>query len=233
MKKASKKGLSVVNLLYLNKEELMGFGFTDPESDNISFVTICAIKKIAPNETTENTQGKNDGSQMLPPPWRKVDEKKIYFNAMTLDFQTKKPEITVDEIEQYDANGVIVFLKRAGFQSKTLGKDIFSVFKKKKVTGEDMLKRSYNELVSLKIPKEEARKLRLILAPLHTKATLVGLDTEDTCIWAQALNASNKSLNSLAKHEVTGKKLTEITDLVGFLKGLDITEGMPSKSLML
>ena len=157
----------------------------------------------------------------------------MYFNAMTLDFQTKKPEITVGEIEQYDVNDVIVFLKQAGFQSKTLGRDIFNMFKNEKVTGEDMLKRSYNELVSLKIPKEEARKLRLILAPLHTKATLVGLDTEDTCIWAQALVASNQSLDSLKEHKVTGKKLTEITDLVGFLKGLDITEGMPSKSLML
>ena len=64
------------------------------------------------------------------------------------------------------------------------------MFKKKKVTGKDMLKWSYNELVSLKVPKEEARKLRLILAPLHTKATLVGFDTEDTCIWTQALGAA-------------------------------------------
>ena len=95
----------MINLLYLNKEELMNLGFTELESDNIDLVTTCAIKKIAPYDIQKDIQERSVECQVLPPPWRQVEvhEKKAYFNASSLEFQTKEPGITADEIEQYNA----------------------------------------------------------------------------------------------------------------------------------
>ena len=222
-----KKGLTGKTVLSLSEKELMELGM--PELASYKFVASMKliIVKFAPSEVPESTQGKTIQLQSLPPFWREVEVngKKAYFNTLTLEFQTKMPGATADEIENYDTNDTLKFLKRAGFKSKTLGRDILSVFKKEKVAGKRLLEMTYRELVSLKAPKEEARSLRLILAPFHTKATLVGLDSEDTCIWAQALGVSKKSLDSLKKHEVTGKKLVEMQDLVAFNKVLDIAEG--------
>lgn len=137
--------------------------------------------------------------------------------------------VTAEEIEKYSYEDLKKFLEKAGFKSRTLGKDIFKVFKKEGVTGKGLLNRSYNDLISLKVPKEDARKLRLVLSPLMVKADVAKLDNEDTCIWASSVGATRETETLIREHNITGKKLIESKDLNDFLTLSDIGKDDISK----
>ena len=208
----------------MNTEELMNLGFSDIFSGKLCAIIQAAIMKAAPNEIPKISQGKNITTGFLPLYWRKmlIGEKVVYFNVIKCKYQTDAPGIAVDEIEEYNYEDLKKMLESIGFRPRTIGKDIFSVFKKEGVTGKRLVSRSYNDLVSLKVPKEEAKLLRLTLAPLLTKADLAKLDVEDTCIWAEAMKVSKKIVDLLRSHKITGKKLVESKDPTESLKTLDI-----------
>ena len=190
-----------------------------------------AVSKAAPADVPTSVQGKCIAARSLPPAWVKVSlgDKKVYYNIDLHEFQADTPGTTASDIEQLDYEGLKSFLKGFDFKPKTIGKDIFSVFKKEGVTGKGLMSRSYSELVSLRVPREDARRLKLILAPLLTKADVVKLDVEDTCIWGEAISLGKETVGLLREHDVTGRKLIESKDLGEALRTLDIFGGDATK----
>lgn len=226
-KKAMEKyGIDGKTITSLDKDALISFGFPSPFSVEFASFVCLAIKKIIPEEVPENVQGRAIQVQSLPPLWKKVpvNETYVFFNVATLEFQKRQPGVSAADIERYNTVDLMKFFTCMEFKSKIFGKDIFSVFKKEKSGGKGLLNRSYRELVSLKVPIDDARRLRCILMPLCTKAEMENYDVDDTCIWAETLGVSPEALGYLRKNGVTWKRLAEIDDLPGYLRVIDIFE---------
>ena len=200
-------------------------------SENISLKAVLyaqkAIMKIAPKDITQVVQGNNVRCKSLPPLWNKVfiNKQKIYFSTVTQEFQADVPGVTADEIEQYRTYDVKKFLKCMGFQPKLIGRDIFDVFRKEKMVGKGLLRKTYKDLVALGVSEKEAERLRLTLAPLQTIEDFVEFDLDDTYIWVRALGVSEESLNSLRRHDVKGKKIADSVNMADFLEIINVKEG--------
>lgn len=205
----------------------MNYGFPEVFSIKLAAFTQVAIEKVAPERIPDNIQGRAIQCLSIPPLWRKIfaNGRNAYFCTNTLEFQTDVPGITANEIERYSPDDLRNILRDFGFKTRIFGRDIFSVFKKENITGKGLVKRSYNELVSLNVPREDAKNLRLILSPLMTKADLIKFDVEDTCIWAEKIGVSSGSRTIFREQRISGKDIVDPDCLAQSFRALNIIEG--------
>lgn len=210
----------------MTKSELTKLGFASSFAAQFADFSTLAVKRITPKDYPINTQGKAIECRALPPLWKEVSHSSgtAYYNVATLEFQKYKPGASIADIEKYCLSDLLKFLTCVGFKPRLLGKDIFGAFKKAGVTGQGLLDRTYGDLVSLGVPKEDAKRLRAVLTPIYTKASFEKFGVDDVCIWAESLGVSAEKVEVLRKYSVTGKTIAEAEDLPGFLRSIDVFE---------
>lgn len=228
-RKASEKyGVNELSLLLMTKSELTKLGFAGDFAAQFADFSKLAASKIAPHNYPPSVQGKvvECRPPLLPPLWGETTDgsEKVYYNVSTLEFQKDRPGASLADIEKYSTPDLLKFLECVGFRSRLFGKDIFSVFRKERATGRGLLDRTYGDLVASGVPKDDAKRLRAVLTPIYTKASFGKFGVDDVCIWAESLGVSAERVGFLRKYGVTGKTITEVEDLPGFLRSIDVFE---------
>lgn len=233
------KEISERKLLSSSKEDLVALGVSETLSSKLVSLVQFLVERVISMKAAAPCPDSNL-KYNFPIYWREINfrGKKIYFNVMNYEFRNKLPVVSTQEIECYDTDKVIDFLKCVGFQHEKI--DIFSpvsffkksilkmnildIFSNKKVTGKDLLEKSYNDLIGLGVPAEDARKLRLTLAPLQAERNIIKFDSEDIGIWAESLSVSKKTTEILKACKDIGKKLFRSKNLDEVLSMIDVPE---------
>lgn len=174
------------------------------------------ISEITSNDIPSKAQGRCIKFDPLPSIWKKVhyQGEYIYFNTKSHELQKAGPGVGAEEIECFDKDQLIDFLKRIGFQrggflSIFFGRPLIDIVDGENITGEKLLKMSYKGLIDRGVPEDDAAKLRTKLAILQLFDDVFRFDEVDTCFWAKGLGVTQETIDKIKSSGITGRRLVK------------------------